>query len=394
MPGQELVWYGTTGQDSTTPGTSQPNRSRWLGSVRAAETLHEIQSTLTSTQDVRARHFIVDTARIGDGTQAHQLKWIAIQTGPSALAAARVMSFDDSTGVFKLDRPLIGSGVAATGDFYRIFDVNNVWPDVTAAQARVGEERFRAIMMRNETAGTINDVRIYFRVLDMGGDQFNRINTVNTFGGVFLDRANGSDQVDILDQLGQRDTTAGGGSGADGFIGSGGWTNPFGYGTADSESAIGILANNNMQVWLRRTIREGLRFRNSVAIQIIVETSDTGDDPDPLSSSAIMVYGVEGGTITGTQEPDRFLTRGGGVRIKGTVLSDGVPLADRPVLWQIEAGDLGAIFTDDDPLANYSTTDEDGVTFATLTAPDTDLSVGEVTHPQLLIGAGGEVGDP
>ena len=385
MPGQELVWYGTTGQDSTTPGTSQPNRARWLGSVRAAETLHEIQSTLTSTQDVRARHIIVDTARIGDGVQAHQLKWIAIQTGPSALAAARIMSFDNATGVFKLDRQLVGAGVAASGDFYRIFDENNVWPDVSAAQALTGERRYRAIMMRNETAGTINDVRIYFRILDMGGNQFDRINTINTFGGVFLDRANGNDQVDILDQLGQRDTTAGGGSGADGFSGSGGWTNPFGYGTADSESAIGILTNNNMQVWLRRTIPEGLRFRNSVAIQIIV---------DPLSSSAIMVYSVGGGTITGTQQPDRFITRGGGVRTEGEVLSDGLPLVARPVRWQIKPGDLGQIFTDDDPLATYSTTDQEGKTFATIQAPDTDGSVGQVTHPQLIIGAGDEVGDP
>ena len=393
MPGQNLVWYGTTGQDSNAAGTSQSDRSRWLGNTRAAETVHEIQSTLTSTQSARNRHYIVDTARIGDGVDAHVLKWIAIQTGPSALAAARVMSFDNATGVFKLDRQLEGAGVAASGDFYRIFTVNDVWPAVTAAQARTGEDRYRALVLRNEHGSAITNVRMYFRIIGAGGSDFARLHQGSAVGGLFLNRANGNDQVDILDQLGQRDTTAGGGSGADDFSGSSGWVVSTSYGTADGN--VASLADiADMAVWVRRSIPAAVRFRRSVAVQLIVETDTGGSDPDPLSSSCIMAYDIDGGTITGTLEPDRYLTRGGGTRINGVVFADGVPLPDRPVLWEIEPGDIGSIFTDDDPITSYDTSNDDGEVAATFHAADSDAEVGQTTHPRMVVGAGGEVGDP
>lgn len=391
MAGSDLIPFLTTGRGGVEGDPSTPADS--LGEDRASDRLDEIESTITSSQTVRTRSAFVDTARIGDGADVHALKWIAMQTGPSAPSAARVMSFDSSTGVFKLDRSLEGAGVAASGDFYRIFDVNNVWPDVTAAQAAAGESRYRALVLRNQHGSAVTNVRMYFRIIEAGGPDFARLHPSTSGGGLFLNRANGSDQVDILDQLGQRDLTAGGGSGADLFGGSSGWVVSTSYGNADGNVAS-MADSTDLPLWIRRLIPANVRFRRSVAVQLIVETDTTGSDPDPLSSSIVMPYNIDGGTITATLEPDRYLTRGGGTRINGTVSVDGLPLPSRPVLWEIEPGDLGSLFTDDTPIANYDTTDEDGKTAATLHAEDSDAEVGQTTHPRISVGDGGEVGDP
>ena len=147
MPGNDLIFHGTTGPGGV-DGGSQPDPADWLGRARASQVLHEFQSTLTAAQTAQSRYFVVDSTRIGDGEDVHVFKWLLIQTGTNALAAGRVMSFDSSTGTFKLDR-LLGPGVAGIGDDYALFAVNNVWPDVSAAQAAAGEERFRCLVFRN-----------------------------------------------------------------------------------------------------------------------------------------------------------------------------------------------------------------------------------------------------
>lgn len=388
MPGNDLIFYGTTGLSGTSDGNpSTPDPADWLGRFRAPETLHELQSTLTSTQDARGRHFIVDTARIGDGAQAHQLKWIAMLTGPTALAAARVMSFDTATGIFKLDRSLEGAGVAVAGDDYAIFPVNNVWPDVSAAQARSGEERFRCVVLRNQHGASITDVRVYLRVLDAGGRYLSRFNQKTGGAGSFLQRAD--DVTDLFDALGLRDPAGG----PDGFVNTGGWLNPFGYAVADT--SVTTLSNNtNIAIWLRRLIPAGLRFRRSIAIQLIVESTTAGSDPDPLAGSAVLAYDIDGETITASIDVDRYVGIGGGARLTGAVLGDGLAIADRPALWSIRPGDLGSIFTDDDPAASYDVTDDDGQVGSTFIAPTSLAVEGEISHPRLIVGAGGEVGDP
>ncbi len=387
MPGNDLVFFGTTGSAGISDGSpSTPSPADWLGKFRAPETLHELQSTITSAQDARALYYITDTARIGDGAQAHQLKWIAMLTGPTAPSAARVMSFDTATGIFKLDRRLAG-GPAASGDDYAIFDRNNVWPDVTATQARAGEERFRCIYFRNQHGSAITNVRIYFRVLEVGGTDFARLHQNNEVAAAFIERSD--DTTDILDTLGQR--VVGGGS--DNFSGSGGWRMPFIYAASDTNDAT--LGNNaGLAVWLRRSIPKGLRFRTSVAIQIIAESDVSGSDPDPLLGSAIMAYDINGETITGSLQADRYLHIGGGTRITGTILGDSVALASKPAKWGIKTGDPGSIATDDDPVTSYDTSDTSGQVFATYASPTTPGLAGTTTTIELTIGSGTEVGDP
>lgn len=387
MPGNDLIFYGTTGTTGIADGNpSTPDPADWLGRFRAPNPLHEFQSTLTANQSARSRHYVVDSSRIGDGEDAHVFKWLLLQTGSNALAAGRVMAFADATGTFKLDR-LLGPSTAAIGDDYALFEVNNVWPDLTAAQAQAGEERFRCIAMRNQHGAAIVNVRVYFIPLMVAGDEVARINQDTGGLGSFIQRSD--DVTDILNSQGQRDDEGG----PDGFVGSGPWLSIFGYGTADTDVAS-LPNNQNVAIWLRRLTPENLRFRQSVAVQIVAESATGGSDPDPLAGSAIMAWDIDGADPSAVIERDRFVYIGGGARLNAEVQAAGVDLPDRPVRWTLRPGDLGAIFTDDDPLAEYDTTDDDGEVQATYIAPELEVFVGETDTVRLIIGAGDEVGDP
>lgn len=390
MPGDDLVFYGTTGPSGVSSGDSQPDATQWLGRFRASQRLDELESTLTANQADESRHVFVDSARIGDGFEAHQLKWIAIQTGPAALSAARVMSFNDATGVFKLDRRLSAS--AQSGDVYRLFAPNNVWPDVEAQAAQDGEVRYRCVVLQNGHGNITNAnlKRIYLAPLDMGGLDFARFHQGSTIGSPFLQRDD--DQTDLFTFTGTRDPLGG----PDNFDGSGPWLAPYSLDAADVDvrgNSTWVL-NQDCAIWLRRTIRAGSLLRRSVAVQVIFETDLSGSDPDPLSASAIMVYDVLGDEITGSIERDRYTHVLGGGRLTGRALVSGAALVDRPVQWGIRLGDEGTIHTDDAPVAGFDTTDEAGEVQATYRSPSDLGLVGDEVGLRLIIGAGEEVGNP
>lgn len=394
--GQDLLWYGTTGQPGTADGQSQANPALWLGDFRASQTLHSLQSTLTASQTAQSRHYVVDSAQIGAGVQAHRMKWLVMVTGGAALAAARVAAFDTASGLFKLDRAL--PAAASAGDFYRLFSKGNVWPDVSAAQAAAGETRYRCIVFRNQHGGTINAVRLYFRDLGAGagGADFHRTHQGGSGGGgssPFLNRA--TDQLDIFDSMGRHDPQGGPNNFGDVFGNAGGWQNPFGYATADTTMVTlgntGIIA-----VWLRRRIPAGAGFRRSVAVQLIAETTTTGSNPSPLVSSALMVYdvGADATAPVGVVTPDRYTHVLGGARLRGRVTRGASVVGAQPVRWTLRPGDAGTLHTDDEPLAGWATTDVRGEAFATYHAPSSAAFAGEHATARMLIGAGEEVGDP
>jgi hypothetical protein len=387
MPGNNLIFYGTTGPSGGADGGSQPDRSLWLGRFRASQTLHEFQSTLTSAQGARDRHIIIDTARIGDGAQAHQLKWLVVQTGPAALSAARIESFDTATGGFKLDRRL--AAAAGIGDDYAVFDRENVFPDLTALQGRNGDERFRCIFLRNEHGVAITNVTIHFGAVSLDGQQFARFHQGATPSlQPFLQRSD--DVTDLFDVFGQRDPAGG----PDNFLGSGGWVQTMSAAIADI--TVGSIANNaGIAIWLRRSILPAaFRLRRSIAIQVVATTTVAGSDPDPLVGSAIIPFDLLADAPVPDLEVDRFVHISGGARLKGTVLAGGAPLVGRAVRFAIAPGDLGTIVTSDDPDTDYDVTDEDGEAGATYFA-STDPADEDVTsNLQLIVGDGDEVGDP
>lgn len=384
MAGGELIrFYGTTGSGGSADGQSQPDKTLWLGRYRASQRLDEIQSTLTSAQ-VRLHRF-VDTARIGDGVQAHQMKWVLIQTGPAAMSPARVMSFNNSTGEFILDRATLALGQA--GDYYAVFDVENVFPSVTAAQASAGQTLYRCIAVRNESGVTLTNARLRFRVLNLEPYQMGAIwNTVNSMNFLYV-----PDQyTSPLNDNGHRIVLGG----ADLFTyAPGEFQRPF----VAMKPYFGNQGHlTTRALFLRREIAANTPYRASVALLVSVESDTTGQDPDPLVGGAIIAFDVAGPTYSTELEVDRYVHINGGCRLNGTIISavTGEPIENLLVKYQIEPGDDGTLVVANNPTTGYEITDEYGRVGATYIAPTNPALEGDAADLQMVIPNGDEVGDP
>lgn len=382
MPGNDLVFYGTTGLGGS-DGDNVPDTSDWLGRHRAQNTLHEVQSTLTSSQSaVTDQHIIVDTARIGDGADAHVMKWVLIQTGAAALSAARVQEFDTATGQFVLDRPL--DALASSGDEYAIFAAGNCFPNLTAQESEDGQTLYRCVFMRNEHGVAITEVRFHLVPLMADMDQWARMAQAAA-GTPFLTIAD--EETAPLDSFGQRQ----GADASDNFSGSGGLTQPIERAGADAEDAS-LSNNTGLACYLRRVVPAGAERRRSVAIMLVASSTTAGSDPDPLVGAAIIVWDVEGVTPSVTAAVDRFVHFDGGGRYEATVVSaqTGDPVTGREVKFKVDTGDPGSVETTDNPITDWEVLDDAGEAAATYRAPssgvDADVIV-EVPH-------GEEVGDP
>ena len=66
----------------------------------------------------------------------------------------------------------------------------------------------------------------------------------------------------------------------------------------------------------------------------------------------------------------------------------------RPVRFDLRPGDDGTIFTRDDPISTFDTTDADGEVDATFLSPNIQAVAGETSVVRMFIGAGAEIADP
>ena len=395
MPGDDIRFYGTTGPGGTFDGDAESNPDNYLGRFRSSTLLHELQSSLTVGQNTQSRHIIVDSARIGDGADAHVFKWVLMSTGTNALSAGRVMAFDDATGTFKLDRRL-GPGNALFGHQYTLFPRNNVFPNVSEAQAAAGDTRFRCIAMRNEHGFTFTNFRVFFVDLMTSGIEFASINQAETpLGGPFISRADGV--TDVLNSLGQRFPNPSLPL-EDQFRSSSTWWRAL----ADSQAVLpstGLALDVGnlfaVGIWLRRTMPAAIRFRRSIAFMLIAISDVGGSSPDPLAGGVIISFDIEGETPVPTLTVDRPVHIAGGARLNGSVLTpSGVPIVNRPVRFAVKPGDEGIIVTSNDPTTDFETTDENGEAVGTFKSTSNPAFEGDLTHPQMIVGAGDEVGNP
>ena len=394
MPGDDIRFYGTTGTGGTFDGDAESNPDNYLGRFRSSTLLHEFQSALTATQTTQTRHIVVDSSRIGDGADVHALKWLLMSTGTNALSAARIMAFDTATGTFKLDRRL-GPGNALATHQYTVFPRNNVFPNVSAAQAAAGDERFRCIAMRNEHGFPFTNFRVFFVDLMTSGAEFASITQAETpLGSAFISRDDGV--TDVLDSLGQRAVNPTFPF-EDGFRSSSTWWRALSDAQAVFPStglALDVGNTFSVGIWLRRTMPAAIRFRRSIAFMLIAISDVGGSSPDPLAGAVIISFDVEGATPVATLTVDRPVHILGGARLNGLVLADGAPVANRPVRFAVRSGDEGIVITDNDPTTDFDTTNEDGEAFATFKSPSNPAFEGDLTHPQMIVGAGDEVGNP
>jgi hypothetical protein len=387
MPGHQLRLYGSTGPGGES-GDPQPDRALWLGRNRSSDRLDVLSSTLTAGQGLGTRHRLVDAARIGES--GHVLRWVAMHTGPAAGACARVEAFEPLTGTFVLDRALPAS--AASGNRYALYAAGNCFPTVSAPQAQAGETRYRCLVLRNEHGSGVAGVRVHLVPLSGAGARVDRLHQVAA-ESPWIERV--TDQIDVLNALGQRDPMIPDpeefeGDQADGFEGSGGWTSPLSRALADVEAET--LANGaELAIWLRRIVPPRSLFRRSVAVGVFVTTSTTGSDPSPLASVGVLVWDVEAAAPDVQLRTDRYLHVGGGARVRARVTIGDEPVPGRFVRFE-HLGEGILHLPSGEVSQDYVRTDARGEAHVTLAAADAEA--GDLAELAARVGAGEEVGRP
>jgi hypothetical protein len=380
MPGNGLRFYGTVGK----PGAvgAQPDPSQWLGYNRSTTPVHALQSTFTAATTPRSRHVVVDSARIGDGDDAHAFRWLLVQTGAAALSAARVMRFESATGKLLLDRPV--SAEIAPGDAYALFAPGNVFPNVTAQQSAEGETRYRCIYLRNEHGASIANVGFYLVPLSLGGDAFEHVDQKSTTAPFM---AVADELTSPFNAVGGRQDEAN-----NSFQYAGGFVRCFDYSRAVKTASL--ASNQGFGIYLRRTIDPGQRYRRSVALLLVVGTSTTGSDPSPLFGACILAYDIAGYTPSLSAQADRYVHLAGGARVEARVTAQetGLAVEDRPVRFEAVGG--GTLYTRDEPSSGYALTEASGEASAAFHAPTSPALEGQNVTLKAIVGAGLEVANP
>lgn len=374
MAGNDVEWRLSGGAANTDPNASLGGNMSTAGGGE----LQSLESTLTSTQTAGQLHLLVDTARIGDGDDVHLGKWLVMLTGVASLGVGRVVDFDSASGTYSLDRDM--PVAAALGDTYHLFTPQNLFDNATAAECSTGEEDYRMIYMRNLTGVTLTTAVVYVVPLDEGPCTLE----------VMPNQATGQPSLTISpDTVSPLDSN--------GFVQGTGFTtrNTFGRDARPVEPENGAPAggitsftnNNQAAIWVKRTTPPDSEVRRRCAFMIVLSTDVSGQDPDPLTSAAIVAFELDGITPSISLAPDRFVHVAGGTRITGTLTAQETGQGvgpGRDVTLTVDG--LGTLTGDANPQ-----TDSDGAAAATYAAPTDPAEEGNTADVEFNVGDGEEV---
>lgn len=360
LNGHELVHYLAV---DDVEGTAQPDPNASLGGNRSSTAIHEIQSTLTSAQtDARK---MVDTARIGDGIDAHVGKWILFMTGTAAVHASEILAFDDATGEF-----LLVSGtpsLAASADTYRIYDVNAFWDDLDAGESASGVTQYRLLYLHNETGFSVTSPETKLALLDGAGIEFALAQWDGTGDKQGITVIPDEETEPDLDELEASSNTVPR------------FEQPVGLNSQLQVPRLQPASYSNsaaVPIWLRRVGGQGRLTKPRVVLQVIHKFASTGGDPDPLVTSGLIIFGLTGLTPQASLTRDRAIRVGGGARyvVALTAQESGLPIVGEQVAFQQTAGP-GSLDLSSDP--DDFRTDEDGTVFASHVASTNEGDEGQ-----------------
>lgn len=352
---QEINFELSGGAANTDPNLS-------FKDIISGTSIHEFQSTLTSNQPPD-RSLFVDTSRIGDGDDDHNDKFVLFVGGAANLSAHRIIDFRDSDGLFTLEGRT--AAAALSGDFYRVFELNSLYHQLSAAQCAIGHLDYRLVYTINNSANVASAVSLYFlRLLPAIG--------WSTTEFECMARANpnlpeGSSQADETVKATETAPQA--------------FTQPEAFDDIDRQPRAGstkdLPAGQFRGVYLRRTVPANSR-RNPYVVALLVHEM-TDDASSQIKTGLLIPYGQLGFTPEITVSPDRGPTLtegqvnqpydsaiyvGGGARYTALVKAQetGLVVPELEVGWK-ETGD-GTLFVPDTPL-----TDDDGLASVTYHAP-------------------------
>lgn len=346
MPqGEDFHWkLSTTG----VLDSAQPDPDASLGGNRSSTTLYAVDSALTSAMTDET--FFVDTS-VTSGVDAGD--YGIFLKGAAALETFLVEAFDGGSSTYTI-RKLAGTSgnLASSGDTYRIFKPNNLWSDPSSELCAAGQTAYRGLFVHNETGSTLTNVRFYFSPLSQLGSPDWRM---------ARDSAVATSMTAISDEEEEPDLS--------GFVNAEVFEERFEYDAARAFGSIGSGPGGSVPIWLERTLPVQAEPGDAIVLGLVMEADNTGGDPDPFVSIALVVFTVTGITEQLEALVDRAVHVKGGGRIIATLTAaeDGSPLVGRFMDYAITSGPGGGETIVNDP--NGQVTDENGEDSATLISP-------------------------
>jgi hypothetical protein len=346
------IHFHLSGAASLLAAQPDPNASLGNYIASASNRLYHYQGTVGTV--IFSSHAFIDASlplspsRVGD--------WVLLVTGSGFGSAAQVslhLNFLGSS-LLLVSTPL--TGLTAL-DQYRLHAPNNLFDDVLAAEALTGEAEYRGIFVRNETGVALNAVKMYLDLVH-GGAPAPALAVKDGMASQFVggNLPNENTAPVLSTTLGDANARF------EAF---------FNYDIAyDAGGAAAINNLNQRPAWVRRTVPANMGPQNDVVWRIVVQGTNTGGNPDPIKSCALIVFSGEGFVPQVAMQEDRYVYVGGGARVTATITDEGGnPQEEYDLEWSV-VGD-GSLDT------TTGQTDEDGQNTVAYTAPTSELAEGQ-----------------
>ena len=296
-------------------------------------------------------------------------QWVSIQNGTAAMSAARIESFDETTGEMRFHEEL--TAAPAVNDVFRIFANQNLFPAASPAMNTQGFTIHRGIFVRNQEPGSANlaDVRLWPVPLEPGPTDLRIAPGDFASSNVTMD--------ELADELEVPDLSA-----ANAFTNvDQGFRAGHDYASAIDSPIAGfqdLSANGDqfMGVYLELTAPPLSRQKQVCAWGLALESATTGNDPDPFRILvAIFVFELQGLDANVTVRPDSavFVEGEASIRVKAVDVDTAIPLEGLPAQISIDAGP-GTLNLPSEALV----LDERGEARVTYVAPTDPMNVGDV----------------
>ena len=341
-----------------------------FGGAKSGTPVEELQSTVTANQGPD-KTVIFDSARIGDGDGAHVDKYVLFITGPNSLRAGRVRDFRSSDGRFRLEQRL--PNTSASGNIYRLFNLNSLFHEVNALQCALGHTDYRLIYVTNTSGDLASKWQGYLRDTDTGP----------SWGGVDFEIFAKEDGNPIEATPANEETPPAGLDARERFTRHLAY-----YGTPQSQPFrdrahdLYFGSTTWRALYLKRIVPPNQRRQPFVVGMLVVQVLDAGSAP--ILCGCLFPFGLLGftpeisvsldrGPIRTQQQIDDGydsairLTHGARVAAEVRAQETGLLVPDLEIGWSIDGP--GQIWTPEAPLTNSV-----GVAKATYSAPSDDSS--------------------
>jgi hypothetical protein len=295
---KDIEFHYTGGVSNTDPEQS------WFGarSTAGGNTVYDYESTVTAVSSLG----FGDSAHTGEGAGVHNGKYVLFVDGNDELLVCRVVGYSDA-GWFDLF-PVPQN--IQVGDTYRLFDVNSLFDDLSAAECAAGDVEYRLIAAYNNSGQTLNGpARVWVEEVDVGQTEFDIAADDNPTGNpVGPTPSDEKEEPDL----------SGFGASAEfsrPISDTSGLRQPSFTGSLDNLT-LGLAGHRLISI--RRTTAAKSKRRGRILAMIMVQQ----ESPSPVQTvktGCLIVLNADGYTPAITVTKDRDVHIGGGARITAEV---------------------------------------------------------------------------